>query len=83
MSQEWDLTTRRRANKKLRIVKCPVCGRYGQVSIHLGHSRTPKFAGIVKHKGHVEMGAFNMIDVSCNLIEAQVVQIEKWLKGEK
>ncbi len=81
-NNSWDLTTRKRASRKYRIVKCPKCGKYGQVAIFVGHSRTPKMAGIVKHKGHTySLGGFqgNVIDQECNLTEAQVVEIEAWL----
>jgi hypothetical protein len=83
---EWDLTKRKRASRKNRIVKCPVCGEYGQVAIFVDHGRTPKFAGTVSHKGHTySAGIFegNMIDESCILTEAQAVEIEAWLANEE
>ena len=72
----WDLTTRKRISKKQRIIKCPVCGRYGQVKFYTGPSKTEKFAGSVDHKGHIELGMFNMIDDFCNLNLEQVKALE-------
>jgi C4-type Zn-finger protein len=72
----WDLTTRKRASRKYNIINCPVCGRYGQLVTYIDKDRTPKFAGMVKHKGHIEAGMFNMIDDSCTLNLEQVNALE-------
>ena len=79
-NNSWDLTKRKRASRKFRIVKCPICGKYGQVSMYVGRSKTPKNAGMIKHRGHIELGAFNMIDESCNLTLEDIQEIEIWLK---
>jgi hypothetical protein len=72
----WDLTTRKRASRKYNIIKCPVCGRYGQVKFYTGSSKTEKFAGCVDHKGHIVMGLFNEVDDSCTLNLEQVKALE-------
>ena len=72
---KWDLTTRKRASKKYHIIKCPVCGKYGQAVVYVESDRTPKFVGMVKHKGHTELG-FNMIDESCTLTQAHLDEME-------
>jgi len=79
----WDLTKRKRTSLKYRIVKCPVCGKYGQVAMYVGRSRTPKNAGMIRHRGHVELGMFNMIDESCNLTLTQVQEIEARFDNKK
>jgi hypothetical protein len=81
MKRRWDLTTRKRASRKYRIVKCPVCGKYGQVKFYTGTSKTEKLAGCVDHRGHVELGMFNMIDESCTLNLEQANKIRDWLRG--
>jgi hypothetical protein len=75
---QWDLTKRKRASRKHQIVKCPVCDKYGQAVLYI--DGTPGCAGMIKHKGHIEMGFFNMIDDSCTLNIDQADIINQWLK---
>lgn len=77
----WDFTNYKRASKKSRVVKCPVCGKYGQARIYIDADRTPKFAGLLVHSGHVEIGMFNVIDESCNLNLEQANEIRDWLRS--
>jgi hypothetical protein len=83
---KWDLTKRKRASRKTRIVKCPRCGKYGQVAMFAGRSRTPKLAGSISHKGSTySIGGMQglMVDASCNLTLAEVEKIESWLRKEQ
>ena len=58
----WDYTKKKVGG---RIVKCPKCGKNGERVLYTPPTEFP--SGIIKHKGHIEMGMFNMIDESCNL----------------
>ena len=51
--------TKMRANKKRHIVKCPDCGKNGQL-----HKYTNGSAMIV-HTSHIELGMFENIDKDC------------------
>ena len=48
--------TKMKPNKKLRLVKCPDCGRVGEL-----HKYTDGSAGI-SHKGKIEFGFFSIND---------------------
>jgi len=55
MKNEIDFT-KMKPNKKLRLIKCPNCGRVGQL-----HKYTDGQASI-SHKGNIELGFFNIKD---------------------
>jgi len=48
--------TKMKPNKKKRLVKCPACGRVGEL-----HKYTDGSAGI-SHKGKIELGFFSIND---------------------
>jgi len=51
--------TKLRLNKKTRIVKCPTCGKHGEL-----HKYTDGSALII-HTSHIALGMFNEVDTSC------------------
>lgn len=51
--------TRLKPNKKLRLVKCPDCGKVGELHKYVGGS------AMIIHTSHIELGMFNNIDTSC------------------
>lgn len=59
----WDYT--KMSARRKGLVRCPKCGKIGQLTLYTPPKGSP--SGIVKHKGHVELGMFNMVDESCNL----------------
>ncbi len=48
--------TAMKANKKLRLVKCPECGRVGRLTKYTDGSAA------IAHKGRIEFGMFNIIE---------------------
>jgi len=58
--------TKLRPNKKKRIIKCPECGKMGEL-----HKYTNGQAMII-HTSHIVLGMFNHVDESCFFKEWQV-----------
>ena len=71
-SAKWDLT-KKKPNKKLRLAKCPKCGRTGKLTLY----KPKKAGGEIKHKGHYEkIGNWtsNIIDESCLYTYDEVIK---------
>ncbi len=67
----WDHT--KESARRKHFKRCPKCGEVGRLSLYTPAKGSP--SAMIAHKGHVEMGMFNMIDESCNFSYDECIEM--------